>query len=110
MLRCAVFILFACFASACALADDHCSSDGQTASSTPPLTGAALRTWNDSTCTSLEDDLCREAAPMGNALVLCRHTTNVTTTAHGTFLALACHYSSDDASCHPTHHHHHEHH
>jgi len=93
---------------ACALFDDHCAGDTLAASATPPLAGAALDRWNESVCTTAEDDMCREAMPHGNALELCQHTTTVLTTSRGSTYALRCHYYSSDKSCHSTHSEHHK--
>jgi hypothetical protein len=84
------------------LADDHCTGDTRTASGTPPLTGAALSQWNDSSCTSSEDDICARALPLETQLELCLHEPNAIPTDGGAFMALRCHYTSTADSCRPS--------
>ena len=108
MVRAFFLAALAACVPACALFDDHCAGETQTASATPPLSGAAFDQWNQSVCTSDEDDMCRNAMPKGNAFELCRHTTTIVSTTYGPRLALHCDYYSDDKSCHASHTEHHK--
>jgi hypothetical protein len=102
---CIVAVALLALLTGCALADDHCSGSLQTASKTAPHSAAAAA-WNDTTCTTVEDELCQAALPPRNALMLCQHSSATLAFDGGALLALECHYYSDDKSCHSTTHHH----
>lgn len=84
----------------CGWFDDNCAGKALVASTTPPLSGAALAAWTQTTCTTEEDDICQLGIPRNNSLMLCSHDRSVAVTDAGAYQALQCQFYSDAKSCH----------